>query len=153
MNNLYLAILVKRFWAAGRLYSNIIKGRRISNNLPNICESDLKQIIHYLDNNIKYIVLYYASENGYSTVVELLLKVKDVYVHINNSICIATHNGYFDVVKLLLSYPHVTCDNEAIHLACIYGHESIVRILLSDPRIDPSSRNNYAIRLASRYRQ
>jgi ankyrin repeat protein len=37
----------------------------------------------------------------------------------------------------------------AIRLASKNGHVEVVKLLLNDPRVDPSAENNYAIRLAS----
>jgi ankyrin repeat protein len=37
----------------------------------------------------------------------------------------------------------------AIRLASKYGHAEVVRLLLNDPRVDPSAYSNHAIRLAS----
>jgi ankyrin repeat protein len=40
-------------------------------------------------------------------------------------------------------------DNEAIQWVSSHGHIKVVRLLLSDKRVDPAVRNNYAIRWAS----
>ena len=41
-------------------------------------------------------------------------------------------------------------DNYAIQLASRNGHLEVVKLLLQDPRVDPSAKNNYAIRWTSR---
>jgi hypothetical protein len=39
-------------------------------------------------------------------------------------------------------------DNDAIRVAVKNGHEEIVKILLQDPRVDPSSLDNYKFKLS-----
>ena len=58
--------------------------------------------------------------------------------------------GHFDVVKKLLPRVDPSDVNDAIRWASENGHFEVVRLLLSDPRVDPADDNNEAIRLASR---
>lgn len=41
--------------------------------------------------------------------------------------------------------------NFAISLASEYGHLDTVKLLLADPRVDPSARKDYALRMACEY--
>jgi hypothetical protein len=42
-------------------------------------------------------------------------------------------------------------DNHAIKKASENGHTDVVKLLLADPRVDPSAEANYAIRMARQF--
>ena len=56
---------------------------------------------------------------------------------------------YADIVRLLLVDPYVDPSTNAIFEASRHGHFEVVKLLLKDPRVDPSVRMNEAIRWAS----
>jgi len=96
----------------------------------------------------------WASKNGQTNVVELLLKDERVNpaADDNYAIQLASQNGHTEVVKLLLKDPRVNPaanENEAIGLASENGHTEIVKLLLKDPRVNSADDDNYAIRAAS----
>ena len=115
------AIRFKRYWAASKIYTNLIKedvntyykyfGGDLfgyDSDICDICESDFIKIIHYLDIDIKNIILYSASKHGYSTVVELLLadkRLNDISVF-DYSITSASRHGHDKVVSLLLVFDY-----------------------------------------------
>jgi hypothetical protein len=70
----------------------------------------------------------------------------------NYAIRWASRNGYTEVVELLLKDPRVDpsdCNNTALRWACIFGHKEVVQLLIN--RVNPSVNNNCAIREASKY--
>ena len=95
----------------------------------------------------------YASQNGHTEVVRLLLEDKRVDPSAVNNCAIqyASQDGHLEVVQLLLEDKRVdpsTGDNYAIRYASSTGRLEVVRLLLGDKRVDPSSSNNCAIRWA-----
>ena len=97
----------------------------------------------------------YASQNGHSAVVELLLQYPrvDPAARDNEAIRYASHNGHRVVVELLLQDTRVDPGaqiNEAIRNASSSGHLSVVQLLLRDTRVDPTAcYTNDALRAAS----
>ena len=69
----------------------------------------------------------------------------------NDLMLSAAIKGYYTVIKTLISDPQVDDDtfNISLSRACEYGQEDIAFLLLQDRRIDPSAKNNEAIRMAS----
>lgn len=56
----------------------------------------------------------------------------------------AIEKGQTEVVRLLLPRISPAAGNNAIKVASLMGHTEIVRMLLADPRLDPSVSENYA---------
>src|SRR3989304_5945772 len=52
--------------------------------------------------------------------------------------------------KLYLFFYFIDNIQELFKCACKYDQIEVVKLLLQDPKVDPSDQNNYAIRLASR---
>ncbi len=119
-------------------------------NLSSREEIVLKKLVgdYYLNFKIKkddgY---YYTSYNYLYQKFDNLTDLKD-YIQFRYFILYNDPNKFLElykVSKLDMSFD----DNESIGWASIKGHTEIVKILLEDPRVDPSDRNNLAIRLAS----
>jgi ankyrin repeat protein len=82
-----------------------------------------------------------ASNNGYTEIVEILLKDKRVNpsTDYNYAIGKASENGYIEIVKLLLADVRVDPSddaNYAIRHASKRGHVEIVKLLLTDSRVN-----------------
>ena len=121
-----------------------------------------------------------ASRWGHGKVVALLLADRrvDPSDDDNAAIFLASFGGHYEVVSMLLADPRVdpsvNSNSNAVFEACspknvrlplgvpYYGPSAIsgasangsiavVRLLLADPRVDPSTNNNLAIRWASLY--
>jgi hypothetical protein len=77
-------------------------------------------------------------------------------ININYLIKIAARKGYSEAVKILLQCPNINLDG-IIYKAVEYGHLAVVEILLQEDqglshgrlRVDPSSEDNKAIKIAS----
>ena len=88
-----------------------------------------------------------ASGNGYSAVVELLLRHPDISINAENengstALMVASENGHDAVAELLLSRPDIDFNTQeqeqgrtALMLACRFGYVAIVKLLLSQPTI------------------
>ena len=98
--------------------------------------------------------IQWASDNGHTNVVKLLLEDPRVDPSADNNFAIrwASQNGHTKVVKVLLDDPRVdpsVGNNASIRWASNNGHIEVVRLLLNDKRVDPSADDNWAIRYAS----
>jgi len=109
-------------------------------------------------------VLYYASDNGYTNIIEHILdicykispdleKTCSLFA-LSKCIIIACQKNQLEVLKMLividgvdLSYDNIL----AIRRACEGGYIEIIRILLEDSRVIPTALNNDAFRLACQY--
>lgn len=97
-------------------------------------------------------LLRYAVKNNYYHIVKYYLDYVDPSVKDNKALCTASAFGYYKIVQLLLNDERLNLMNsDALIKAVKNGHVKIVQLLLSDLRIDPTWRNNLAIRLAVRY--
>jgi ankyrin repeat protein len=70
----------------------------------------------------------------------------------NKPIKYASSNGYTETVRLLLSDPRVNPaieNNYPIGMASNGGHTEVVKLLLNNPHVDPSDDDNYAIIIAA----
>ena len=92
--------------------------------------------------------IQWASLKGYTEVVRLLLNDPRVNPNDNNKNAMrwASLKGYTEIVKLLLRAVDPGDNNRAIRLACNNSHTEIVKLLLNDPRVDPSSYDNNAVK-------
>ena len=92
-------------------------------------------------------------QNGYLNGVKLALeKGANPSDKDNEAIRFASEEGHTEIVELLLQDKRVNPsdkDNEAIRYASENGYTEIVELLLQDKRIDPSDDDNYAIKNAS----
>ena len=62
----------------------------------------------------------------------------------------ASQNGHDKVVRLLLADPRVDpSDSDIIKFASKNGHSTVVELLLEDPRVDPSVDYNLSLGLAA----
>jgi len=94
-----------------------------------------------------------SAYNGFTEIVELLLRDPRVDPNKHNSLGLAAQNGHTETVRLLLNDQRNDPSrrgNEAIIDAVKNGHIEVVRLLLSNPRVDPTARNNLAIIYAAR---
>ena len=60
----------------------------------------------------------------------------------------AVRQGGLPVISNLLRYEQIdpsANNNEAIQLASVYGHIDVVKLLLQDPRVDPSGGINFSV--------
>ena len=93
----------------------------------------------------------YAAEYGWDEVVEVLLQ--DKRVDPNGAIELAIEYGWPEAVEVLLTDDRVEIDGWAVYDA-IEGSGStneVVKLLLADPRVDPSYAENAAIQSAARW--
>ncbi len=115
--------------------------------------TDWKSEYKYYLVELEHDLITAARNNEVELTKELLEFGVDPSADDNGAISWASRNGHTSIVKLLLEDPRVNPsanNNEAIRLASEDGHTSTVKVLLEDPRIDPSASNNYAIRWALR---
>jgi ankyrin repeat protein len=71
-------------------------------------------------------------------------------LNMNSVFLVACKSGFVRVVEQLISELDPTYkDNEAIKLACRYGHTEVATTLLNDYRVDPSVCHNYCITVAA----
>lgn len=96
----------------------------------------------------------YASENGHTEVVRLLLQDDrvDPSAYMDYAITCSAENGHVEVVGLLLQDSRVdpsAFDNYAIRRAALNGHSDVVNLLLRNGRVDPSAEDNEAIKIAA----
>jgi ankyrin repeat protein len=93
-----------------------------------------------------------AIVNGHFRVTQLLVKHPLVSPSgsRNESICLASGLGHVEIFTLLLEHgvDITTRDNQAMKNACTKGHVQILKLILADPRVDPSFSNNVALLLA-----
>jgi len=106
-------------------------------------------------------IMTYCLNHNYADGILILLKYKkiDPHIVINNLLEWAINSDNLDLVKLLLSYSpqstnHIDIVKKEDHafIAAIYkGNHEMIKLLLNDPRIDPSLHTNIAIRDACYY--
>jgi hypothetical protein len=89
----------------------------------------------------------YASQNGYTDIIELFLKDKKINITNDNSwaIGLASKNGHVDTVKLLLKESKINPsydDNCAIIDSYQNNHTIIVLLLWQDTRIKNTLKND-----------
>lgn len=108
---------VSLVWASGKGYINIVKLL-------------IKHGVYINSFDDKSLVV--AAENGHLSVVKLLIK-RGVPANAHNSQALvrASENGQFKVVKYLLSKGADPTNTNALNLASVNGHKSVVRILKS----------------------
>ncbi|KAJ3309466.1 hypothetical protein HDV04_006004 [Boothiomyces sp. JEL0838] len=122
------------------------------------CEYGNARIVEYLlqlgidpsqDNNY---CISIASTNGFSNVVELLLKCKKVNPAVDKSFPfrMAATNGHLKVLEILskTNADPTAMNNAAIRMASSNGHYHVVKYLLKIPKINPAAVHNYALRKA-----
>ena len=92
-----------------------------------------------------------ACEYGSLDAVKLLVNDYGINIsaHENAGLCEASR-GHIDIVKYILSHPDFNPENCSKALTYA-SHDNVVRILLSDPRVDPAYQNNQAIITAANY--
>ena len=126
---------------------------------------------------VDYTALIYASTNGYTEIVRMLLKIPHIDVNCvnqfgNTALIYASIRGYTEIVRMLLKIPEIDVNhvnqhgNTALILASRYGHTEIgilsppgacaliVKMLLEIPHIDVNHANQYgdtALILATKY--
>lgn len=97
-----------------------------------------------IDLNSKNFSFCYVCDYGLAEFVKLLAadpRTKlDIYS--NLPIRLASKNGHHEVVRELLKYPQRVNPADAIVWAAEYGHEEVVKVLLQDERVDPSTNDN-----------
>jgi hypothetical protein len=99
---------------------------------------------HYTIVNLFLEILdqYQVALNVYDEIIGLLLQDKDI-------IMIAAKKDFYEIAKLLLEYVNPSImNNYPIRIAVEKGNYDIVKLLLSDARVDPTANNNYAIKTA-----
>jgi ankyrin repeat protein len=90
-------------------------------------------------------------ENGWMDFVIVLLNdfSADPSTNDGRSLHLAAQKGHIDIVKLLSKrISPAIGENNALKYACYNGHYECVKFLLNDPRVDPSSQNQFPIRFA-----
>lgn len=109
-------------------------------------------------------VLYYASDRGYTNIIEQALGIcykinQDLeqtcgLFALSRCIITACQKNRLEVLKMLIVIDGVdlSYDNSlAFRNACEGGDIEIIRILLEDSRVNPTAQNNDAFRLACQY--
>ena len=123
---------------------------RINNlKIMKILYNNIKIDKNILNDSFKLACIY-----GYSKIVEILLKNKDINPDIedNKMLQLASKNGDLQIVKLLLNDKQIdpnTNDNYPLMIASEKGYLEIVKILIKDSRINIDYNNNYAIEQAA----
>src|SRR5438034_1049260 len=81
----------------------------------------------------------------------LMLDTSDETKNHLNKLCkeLIETNCHLDCIKLLLGDDRIDY-NDAFDRASLSGHQEVVKLLLQDQRINPSSNDNYAIKHASK---
>ncbi len=94
-------------------------------------------------------ILHITCEKNHAHVVKYLIAEKewDPSMYHNHAISTAASNRCYDTVKVLLSDPRTNpSDNlNALASACSKGDLEMVKLLLADKRCDPSAFDNYAL--------
>jgi len=129
----------------------LYKGTR--HNIPILIKQSILDGVNTGKNN--QMLIKFAAENGYTDIIEMLLKDDRVnpIVHNNLPIAYAAENGHLDAVKVLMNDKRVDPsdhNNDAIKYALRNNHLTVVKELLKDKRVDPSYHNNDAIKYALR---
>jgi ankyrin repeat protein len=90
-----------------------------------------------------------AAKNGRCDVVDLLVRDDRVNPGFDKTFAFKYYCGAGDIgrVQELQADPELAEMHSAVKLACLFGRESIVELLLADPRVDPSAKENEAIRV------
>lgn len=99
-----------------------------------------------------------ASSSGHLDIVKILSKDKRCHsFHLNEALFSACMKGQYNVAEFLLKNTTATPTAKTLRkglsetcqlpleAACAFGHEEIVKLLLSDKRTDPASNCNYNI--------
>lgn len=134
-----------------------IKSSKMSETIHQVSTHTRKEILSRLISDSRFDplgknhALFYASQSGYSEIVNILLKDPQINPATldNRPIIEASRHGHLEVVRLLLSNSRVDPsdqDNRAIIEASLNNHIEIVRLLLSDDRVNPSAQCNKAVR-------
>ena len=91
--------------------------------------------------------LQMACEYGSLDYVKLLVNHYGINIsaHDNSGLCEASRSGYDDIVKYIISHPEFNPESCSGALISASDNLDVVQLLLSDPRFDPSLRNNQAI--------
>ena len=83
---------------------------------------------------------------------------RDVIVYEIQPRTVLSNRSYLGLYEAIVSFPveailpgNIFKPKHLLGRACQMGHIDIVRILLADPRVDPSDYDNFAIRKASQY--
>ena len=95
---------------------------------------DEREISHMLHNNLFW-------RNGFFDL--------DNLTGIDDYIIGLSRNGKCVGLEIILASNIEGNYENALSLAALNGHNEVVKLLLQDPRVDPSADNNYAIRFAS----
>jgi hypothetical protein len=111
------------------------------------------------DNNL----LLLASEKGYLDFVKLFLKESSVDVNKSGALSSAVRNNRIAIVDYLLhkskANPNILLKNEngennlLLLMAIRKGYSEMVKLLLQDPRIDPTTGDNYPLDFALIWKQ
>jgi hypothetical protein len=102
------------------------------------------------DNDVMERCLENAVTGNHLSVIRLLLKGGRVIPRAKRSLHLASVCGYVNIVELLLT----VCDPRSwnsfsLTEAVLNGHLEVVKLLVSDPRIDPAVNNNLALQQAA----
>ena len=102
--------------------------------------------------NVRYLLFNIAIEEGYTEIIDILLKNKKFNPQKTNfrDFIVAVDKGYVDIVKILLNKFDPTIDDGwALRLAVINKNKDMAQLLLEDKRIDPTIWNNAVFRYAA----
>ncbi|KAI8910993.1 ankyrin repeat-containing domain protein [Gorgonomyces haynaldii] len=153
-NHLSIAEYLRLFSANKALYENRVPyyGRHylLNNTQFELCCRKGK--IEYIDNLLQtdlYDPLLVLVKFGLDPFVEHLMTQCDPSKGHNQALKIAAENGHLSTVKLLLSDPRVEPCDWALVAACDNGHTNVVQFLLRLPQIDPSDCMNMPIQRAA----
>jgi ankyrin repeat protein len=91
-----------------------------------------------------------ASDNGHTDVVQILLNYPQLVHFPNVAFNHSCYYGFEEITKLLITKSSIGVKDlqDGLISAAFRGHTGPVKVLLQDPRLDPSFNNNEALNIA-----
>ncbi|PRP77640.1 ankyrin repeat domain-containing protein 44 [Planoprotostelium fungivorum] len=117
--------------------------------LRSVCKEWRDMADQLFDYETAKVMVVSASSNKIESL-KLCLAHRHTPITIQSALELATTNGHADAVNVIIQHgadPSAD-DNFCIKYAAAYGHIDVVRILLEDPRVDPSAENGLPLERA-----
>lgn len=112
---------------------------------------NLTPVTDITDINTYYWAMTYNNNVIVDTIIQRMINVRDPFL--STIFKRAIDNNDFDKVILLIDFVNpADVNNLAIRTAAARGYADIVQFLAMDPRVDPTARNDEAIRSAYKNR-
>lgn len=105
-----------------------------------------------VDPSIDSIILLNICQNGHIDTIRILLQDTRIDIHqYRNVFEDIISSGHLVIIELFLHNLKLESEdyNKIFMLLCAYNFDGLVKLLLRDPRVDPSANNNAAIKYAS----